>query len=63
MKMELTRSHDSNVVRLENQTTLCSSNVRIACTPCWRWSERNNHFDCGNRCPNWAEFAMISLAQ
>jgi hypothetical protein len=63
MKMHLTRSHDGNPIRLENQTMPFLSNVRTAHAPFWHWSDYNRHFDYRNRCGTWAEFAMGSAAR
>jgi hypothetical protein len=60
MKMELTRSHDGNPVRLENQTMPFLSNVRTGHVPFWHWSDYNRHYDYRNRCGTWADFSMSS---
>lgn len=63
MKMQVTRSHDGNPVRLENQTMPFLANVRTAHAPFWHWSDYDRHFDYRNRCGTWAKFAMTSAAQ
>ena len=58
MKMQLTRSHDGNPVRLENATLPFLSNVKAAHTPFWEWSDYDRHYEYKNRCGTWADFVM-----
>lgn len=58
MKMQLTRSHDGNPVRLENATLPFLSNVKTAHTPFWEWSDYDRHYEYKNRCGTWADFVM-----
>jgi hypothetical protein len=63
MRMYLTRSHDGNSVRLENQTMPFLSNVKAAHAPFWHWADYSRHYDYKNRCGTWADFAMTSAAE
>ena len=58
MKMNLTKSHDGNPVRIENSTLPFLTNIKAAHTPFWYWSDYNRHYDYKNRCGTWADFAM-----
>jgi hypothetical protein len=58
MKMNLTKSHDGNPVRLENTTLPFLSNVKAAHTPFWHWSDYNRSYSYKNRCGSWADFIM-----
>lgn len=60
MKMQLTKSHDGNPVRLENTTLPFLSNVKAAHSPYWNWSDYNRHFEYKNRGATWADFTMAS---
>lgn len=60
LKMQLTKSHDGNPVRLENPPMPFLSNVKTAHTFFWHWSGYNRHYDYKNRCGTWAEFIMTS---
>jgi hypothetical protein len=61
MKMELTKSHDGNPVRLENPTLPFISNVKAAHAPFWNWADYNRHFEYKNRCGTWADFVMAPM--
>jgi hypothetical protein len=61
MKMQLTRSHDGNPVRLENATLPFLSNVKAAHTPFWEWSDYDRHYEYKNRCGTWADFVMAPM--
>jgi hypothetical protein len=63
MKMELTKSHDGNPVRLENVTLPFLSNVKAAHTPFWNWSDYDRSYDYKNRCGTWADFVMMPMPQ
>ena len=63
MKMQLTKSHDGNPVRLENVTLPFLSNVKAAHTPFWNWSDYDRHYDYKNRCGTWADFVMMPMPQ
>jgi hypothetical protein len=60
MKMELTRSHNGDPVRLENATLPFLSNVKAAHTLFWNWSDYSRHFEYRDRCGTWADFLMRS---
>ena len=61
MKMQLTKSHDGNPVRLENATLPFLSNVKTAHAPFWNWSDYDRHFEYKNRCGTWADFVMAPM--
>ncbi len=61
MKMQLTKSHDGNPVRLENVTLPFLSNVKAAHTPFWNCSDYDRHYDYKNRCGTWADFVMMPM--
>jgi hypothetical protein len=61
MKMQLTKSHDGNPVRLENTTLPFLLNVKAAHTPFWNWYDYDIHYDYKNRCGTWADFVMMPM--
>ena len=60
MKMELTRSHNGEPVRIENATLPFLTNIKAAHTPFWHWADHDRHFDYRHRCGTWADFQMAS---
>ncbi len=60
MRMELTKSHGGQPVRMENVTLPFLSDVKAAHSPFWHWSDYDKHFEYRNRCATWADFVMTS---
>lgn len=60
MKMELTKSHDGQPVRLDNATLPFLNDVKAAHTLFWHWSDYDRHYAYRDRCGTWADFSMSS---
>jgi hypothetical protein len=60
MRLELTRSHNGEPVRLENVTMPFLSNVKAAHAPFWHWDDYGRHYRYKDRCGTWADFRMAS---